>query len=199
LRRLRAVFCGVVMSTGRSAFHQQPPFDYPWRLISSFKAAASDNLSQPVPCAFPSGLIPDVLRVTVAIPNYAGADIVSLQFNGDTTAANYQSRWITFSNIASPVVAGVDFTSTASIALGPSAITGGRIIVATIMNQLAANKIITMQEMELIANQGTAPQMAIGGGQWFNTTAQINRIALTVQGANKFGTGTTMLIEGFQP
>jgi len=187
------------MSTGRNAFLQYTPLDYPWRLIATFAAAATANLSPRIPCAFPSGLIPEMLRVTVAIPNYAGADIISLQFNGDTTAANYQTRWITFSNVATPVVAGVNFTATASIALGPTAITGGRSIVATIMNQATKNKIITIQEMELIASQGTAPQMAFGGGQWFNTTQQITDIAMTLQGANSYGANTQMMIEGFQP
>jgi hypothetical protein len=165
--------------------------------LGGFKAAASAAAS---PIVDWSGLLNtqtfDHLLIFVQVPNYAGADIVSLQFNGDTTAANYQTRWITLSNAATPILAGIDFTTTPSIALGPTAITGGRNVIVSITNIANRNKIMNINEQELFTAQGTAPQLAYGGGQYFNTSVPIYQVQLVLQGANSFGTNTSMIVFG---
>jgi len=119
----------------------------------------------------------EMLMVQFVVTGYAGNDIASFQFNGDT-GNNYSSRFLYAAS------GGVAWTnqenlSTNRIGTGPIAIGLGRAGTLNINNILVRNKVIAMNVTEAGTNAATAaPRITLAQGMWFNTTAQITSLRM---------------------
>lgn len=138
----------------------------------------------------------DVLLIQARITGYGGADIAALRFNADATTTNYRSRWVTYSNVAVPINAGIDTAASAMVLLGPTGITLGRSVLLGITNLSSVNKTMWIQSAEEVAAQATVPPVALGWGEWFNTAAQITSIDMRTNGGQNLNTGSGFAVFG---
>ena len=113
-----------------------------------------------------------------------GGDIASFRFNGDSTAGNYQARWMVFSNATTPVLSAVNFTTGGNIQLGPTAITLGRSGMIKCSNFTSIRKVCRIEEAEESSSQATLPQLGLAHGEWFNTSSQITSIEMRTNGGS---------------
>ena len=142
----------------------------------------------------------ELLLCLINVTGYSGSDIVSLRFNADATTTNYRTRWITFSNVAVPINAGIDFGASGHVVLGSTGITTGRSILCSISNFATTRKIVSILHAYEEAAQATIPLMQIGQGEWFNTAAQITSIDMrTNGGVNTLSIGSSIAIYGLNP
>lgn len=127
------------------------------------------------------------------ITGYASADVAMWQLDGDVTPADYQTRYIVFSNAATPAVSSVNYCSAGcsaaapGIPLGDNQITVGRITELECTNVLNKNKVCNIRHAFESASSTTFNALSVGYAQFFNTTAQITSVRLaTLNGFNMF-------------
>lgn len=119
----------------------------------------------------------------------------TLRFNGDTTAANYQSSWVNGTAAAPPVLSNIFTTAASAIRL--SNLTVQEMAgLAIISNGAASAKTIKLLCFTLGSAVGTQSVHELGGGgAWFNTTDQITDIRMMGTGAN-LGVGSGFAVFG---
>jgi hypothetical protein len=139
----------------------------------------------------------DYILCRSRITSYAGGgDIAQYRFNADATAANYQTRYIVFSNAATPAVSSVNFCSTGcsaaatGIPLGDASITVGRNNELECSNRLSNNKVCQLRHSWESTSSTVFNSTAIGYAEWFNTSAQITTVQLVTLGGVNMGAGS---------
>lgn len=130
----------------------------------------------------------DILLIQVRVTGYSGGgDIASLRFNGDT-GANYRTQFVTFTNATPPVGAGAALAGTVASA------TLARMFAATstlqrtqavfVTNNQATSKVIRFDGYTGTGSAVTQGVIELGGGEWVNTTAQINSVVMLTAGGS---------------
>ena len=127
------------------------------------------------------------------ITGYASADVAMWQLNSDVVAADYQTRYIVFSNAASPVVSSVNYCNSGcsaaapGIPLGDNQITVGRITELECTNVLNKNKVCNIRHAFESTSSTAFNALSVGYAEFFNTAAQITSVNLaTLNGFNMF-------------
>jgi hypothetical protein len=145
----------------------------------------------------------DYLICRGRITGYGGAgDIAMYQFNTDTTAANYQTRYVVFSNAATPALTSVNFCSAGcsaaapGIPLGDAAITVGRNNEIECNNLATKPKVCNLRHSWESSSSTTFNSMAVGYAQWFNSAAQITQVRLATLNGQNMGTGSGFVCLG---
>lgn len=142
----------------------------------------------------------DMLIITGRIVGYGGNDVAILRFNGDATAGNYLSRFITFSALSATTTAAAAQTNITftGIPVSDQQFQLGRVFRMVISNRLATNKMIEATHADEVTPQATGiPLMSLGFGQWFNTAAQITSVQMTTQGGQTLNAGTGFRVTGY--
>jgi hypothetical protein len=138
------------------------------------------------------------LFVDINIAGYSGGDIASLRFNGDA-GANYWSRHITWAT-AGTTATDVPNAAATLIRLGGNAVTQGRSVTCSISNVATVSKYVGISHLQTGTNSTAVGVLNIGGGEWFNTTAQITSIEMrTAGGSITMPTGTGFSVYGSNP
>lgn len=128
----------------------------------------------------------DWVEARVRIRFYSIADIVSIQFNGDT-ANNYCSRAVTMPTGGTVWTNDIDLNTTSAIRLAPTAITGNRSVSLWFGNVANKEKIVFVHPASTSGAVGTGLPIQLATGAWFNTAAQVNSITMFAIGGNNFG------------
>lgn len=137
----------------------------------------------------------DLLRVSVRVTGYSGADIASLRFNADA-GSNYWSRYV------SVAAAGVTHTNTQNVsqalarlfALGTTLQRSASVLIT---NYTTTSKVGIVSGQTSSGAAGTAPVVEQGGFEWVNTSAQITSIEMrTAGGSITMPAGTGFAVEG---
>jgi hypothetical protein len=159
------------------------------KLASSKLVAAGASISLTIPPR-------DILWVVVRCTGLSVATTLSLQFNGDTTAANYSSCIFTRTNAAPPVDARTATTATAGLLIGVStAINIGRLGSVFISNNPTNRKVAEIHT-GIESTTTTAPSKEEGWGEWLNTTARITTVLLKGVAASNLNAGTGLAVFG---
>jgi hypothetical protein len=138
------------------------------------------------------------LFVDINIAGYSGGDIASLRFNGDA-GANYWSRHITWAT-AGTTATDVPNAAATLIRLAGNAVTQGRSVTCSISNVATVSKYVGISHLQTGTNSTAVGVLNIGGGEWFNTTAQITSIELrTAGGSITMPAGTGFTVYGSNP
>jgi hypothetical protein len=138
----------------------------------------------------------DMLAVMVMITGYSGSDIASLRFNGDT-AANYSSRYISYAT--NSTTGTNNFTSGATLIRLGIATNKGRSAFALINNPATVSKVVSVHT-QIGSGAATTEYLVTteGGGEWNNTSSQINSIqVLTAGGSVTMNAGSGFAVFGF--
>lgn len=131
----------------------------------------------------------------VNITGYAGTDVVSAQFNGDT-AANYWSRYLTAAQGTSTLV-NLETTGATAIALGVVA-NKGRAVMMQVVNFATRSKIAQIMNQFGSGSTATASTATVSGqGEWLNTASQITSILLTTVGGTSLTAGSSFQLFGW--
>jgi len=119
----------------------------------------------------------EMLMIQFVVTGYAGNDIASFQFNGDT-GNNYSSRYL-YAASGGTAFTNQENVSTNRIGTGPIGIALGRSGTLNITNILARNKVIAMNVTEASASAAAVPpRIGMAQGMWFNTAAQITSLRM---------------------
>jgi hypothetical protein len=131
----------------------------------------------------------------ISVSGYAGTDVVSLQFNGDT-AANYWSRYLTAAQGTTTLVNTENVGATA-IACG-LAINKGRAVMVQVVNAVAKSKVAQIMNQFGSGTSATASTATLSGqGEWINTTAPITSILMTTVGGLSMTSGSSFQLIGW--
>jgi hypothetical protein len=140
----------------------------------------------------------DILFVLVRITGYAGADIASLRFNGDT-GANYRTQFITGTAVATPVFAGTPAGTVASatlLRLYAATTTLQRVSGTFITNFATTSKVARIDGYTSTGSAATQGVIELGSGEWVNTTAQITSVQLITAGGLNMNVGSGIAVYG---
>jgi hypothetical protein len=140
------------------------------------------------------------LILAVAIPNYAGADVGSLQFgNGNgvvDTGTNYWNRALMVAAGQSLVTDPSPQASDTMIRLGVAG-GNGRSALIHVTNFANKNKVAKASVTLNSSSAATIPDSHISvEGAWFNTTDAIKSVRLALPGAGKLGAGSQIIVFG---
>lgn len=131
-----------------------------------------------------------------------GGDIAMWVWNGDVTAANYQTRYIVFSNAATPLNTSANYCSAGCLAaaggipLGDAVITVGRNNEIECTNFATKNKVCNLRHSWESTSSTVFNSTAIGYAEWFNTTNQITSVRLATLNGNNMGAGSGFVCLG---
>lgn len=137
----------------------------------------------------------DMLLVEVMVTGYAGNDIASLRFNGDT-GTNYWYKPASTAAATTAWTIGAAGTAKTLVQLFATGVTLGRSAIVGITNNATTEKIITINGA---TGSGVATAMGTiesGAGGWVNTTAQITSIEMRTNGGANLLTGTGFRVFG---
>jgi len=168
------------------------PWNIPWP--AAFIAEGVLSANSPSFPSFSFNAMNSII-LFVNVSGYAGTDVVSVQFNGDT-AANYWFRYLTCAQ-GTATVTNLETTAATAIALGVVA-NKGRQVCLQAGNALAKTKVCQIMNQFGSGVTGTASTATISGqGEWVNTTAQITSILLTTVGGTSMTTGSSYALFGY--
>jgi hypothetical protein len=166
-------------------------------LGSTFLAASASSTSTVTIAA------KDYLICRGRITGYGGGgDIAMWVWNGDVTAANYQTRYIIFSNAATPLNTSVNFCSAGcsaaagGIPLGDAAITVGRNNEIECTNFATKNKVCNLRHSWESTSSTVFNSTGMGYAEWFNTTNQITNVKLVTLTGQVMGAGSGFVCFG---
>lgn len=114
------------------------------------------------------------------------SDSLQLVFDDDVTVTDYRTRWISFSNIASPAVGAVNFAADAGLTIEPAATLLSRVIDMTISNVAGASKVATINYAVSSSTQATVHTVWTGTGEYYVGAGQINKILIRFKNASAF-------------
>jgi hypothetical protein len=140
----------------------------------------------------------ELLQIQFNIEGYSGSGIAAFRFNGDTTAGNYASEYLTWSTAAPTVT---NFLGTfAGFKLGANAVTVARSGFLTIKNYASASHLITCQSLTYGGGGTTADVQSMGGGK-YTGAAQITQVQLLLDpvGSVTMPAGTSFAVFGTNP
>jgi hypothetical protein len=138
------------------------------------------------------------LYLLINIAGYSGGDIASLRFNGDA-GANYWTRHITWAT-GGTTATDVPTAAATLIRLAGNAVTQGRAVSCSITNIATVSKYVGISHLQTGTNSTAVGVLNIGGGEWFNTTAQITSIEMrTAGGSITMPAGTGFTVYGSNP
>ena len=147
--------------------------------------------------AFPTLFIPPYngLWVFINVTGYAGTDVVSLRFNGDS-GTNYWDRTLTVAAGTVTPIVDTNTVSTTLIRMGKP-INKGRQVFAQIGNFATRSKVVQVMNQFGSGAAGTVADTTIGSaGEWVNTTAQIIQIDCLTAGATNVISGSSIMVFG---
>lgn len=173
-----------------------------WRQL----AANGDNInaleylgSTSLPVSSPTSIVVtiaprDYILCRARITGYpAPGDIAQWQLNSDAVAADYQTRYIVFSNAVTPLLSSANYCSSGctaaatGIPLGDAAIQVQRISELECINFATKNKVCNVRHAWESSSSLTFNSLSMGYAEWFNTTSQITSVNLqTLAGLNMF-------------
>lgn len=135
------------------------------------------------------------LILFINVSGYAGTDVVSAQFNGDT-GPNYWSRYLTAAQGTSTLV-NLETTGATAIACGVVA-NKGRVVMMQIVNAAARSKIVQVMNQFGSGSTASASTATVSGqGEWLNTAQQITSILLTTVGGTSLTAGSSFQLFGW--
>ncbi len=169
---------------------------FPWTIPWPATFVAEGTLSASSP-SFPSISFAAMnsILLFVNVSGYAGTDVVSVQFNGDT-AASYWSRYLTAAQ-GTTTLANTENTGATAIALGVVA-NKGRAVMLQLVNAAARSKIAQVMNQFGSGSTTTASTATISGqGEWLNTATAITSILLTTVGGTSMTAGSSFQLFGW--
>jgi hypothetical protein len=164
-----------------------------WPVVAEYRFASA--LSNSPVIAFGAY---EMLQIQFNVEGYSGSGIAAFRFNGDTTAGNYASEFITWSTAAPTVT---NFLGTfAGFKLGANAVTVARSGFLTIKNFTSASRLITCQSLTHQGAGTVADVQSVGGGKYVGAS-QITSIQMLVDpvGSITMPAGTGFVVSGYTP
>jgi hypothetical protein len=140
----------------------------------------------------------ELLQIQFNIEGYSGSGIAAFRFNGDATAGNYASEYLTWST-AAPTVSNILGTF-AGFRTGANAVTVARSGFLTTKNYPSSSHLITCQSLTSGGGGTAADTQSIGGGK-YTGAAQITSILLVIDpsGSITMPAGTSFAVFGTNP
>lgn len=128
----------------------------------------------------------DWIECDLRVRFYGVADIISLQFNGDT-GNNYVSRAVKMATGGTTWANTIDLNTTNMIRCASTGITGNRSIKFAFGNRASNTKVVIFETGSTTGAVGTGIDIDAVRGEWFNTTAQVTSITINTAGGNTVG------------
>lgn len=138
----------------------------------------------------------DWVEARIRVRFYNPADIISIQFNGDT-GNNYCSRAVNMPTGGIVWANPIDLTATDRIRLASSTTTGNRSIDLYFANALNKSKIAITRPGSTSGSSATGILLELSQGEWFNTTAQVTSITVTTAAASAMGADIAVFGKNF--
>jgi len=167
------------------------PFGDGWQMVAQGTSGGAATIG---PIALDGNW--DMLAIFYIVTGYGGGgDIAAFRFNNDS-GANYWDRHV------SCVTAGVTLTnvqtaSSTMIRVGAAATQQGRSGIMQISNPRATAKIVSIFNQTGSGAAATVPVVElVSGGEWINTTSQINRVTMLTAAGGALNTGSGFAVFG---
>ena len=140
----------------------------------------------------------EMLQIQFNIEGYSGSGIAAFRFNGDATAGNYASEYLTWST-AAPTVTNF-LGSFAGFKTGANAVTVARSGFMTIKNFTSSSRLITCQSLTHQGGGTVVDTQSMGGGK-YTGASQITSVQLLVDpvGSITMPAGTSFVVLGYNP
>lgn len=139
----------------------------------------------------------ETLMFVIQIQGYGGSDVASLRFNSDS-GVNYWQR-STADLLGSALTTNTQRPSQTLMELANASSTTNRIVTVICSNHKTTNKVCTMSEMTDTGSAATVGAIDNGGGEWFNTAAQITTVTLTTAGGQTLLASSSIAVYGNNP
>lgn len=138
----------------------------------------------------------DMLTINYIITGYGGGgDIAAFRFNNDS-GANYWDRHISAA-AASTTLTNVQNASTTMIRVASASTQQGRSGTFQVTNFRTTSKIVAIMNQTGSGAAATIPVIElVAGGEWVNTSAQINRVTMLTAAGGALNTGSGFAVFG---